>query len=79
MRAALDPEAIAAPASGSLSRCDRRLRGEPADTGNGLDRRNLPPHRRHRSTSDMAFLEHLPLRGLTAHVAERVSRRILSR
>ena len=29
--------------------------------------------------SDMAFLEHLPLRDLTAHVAQRISRRIRSR
>jgi glycosyltransferase involved in cell wall biosynthesis len=76
--ASLDPQAIAAQRLAAYRAAIDAFAARPPARATGWIGEICRPSQPS-GQSDMAFLEHLPLRGLAAHVAERVSRRILSR
>ena len=76
--ASLDPQAIAAQRLAAYRDAIDAFAARPPARATGWIGEICRPSQPS-GQSDMAFLEHLPLRGLAAHVAERVSRRILSR
>ena len=78
VRTSLDPEAIARQRLAAYCAAIDRFAANPTKPARGWIGDICRPTETSKQ-SELAFLEHLPLRGLTAHVAQRMSRRILSR
>ena len=78
VRAALDPQAIAAQRLADYHAAIDAFAANPPAPATGWIGEICRPSQPSMA-SDTAFLEHLPLRKLAGHVAQRVSRRIFSR